>query len=215
MQVCEIPTIGFAIGPDWSTIVLDQRPNRDSLRASLELANAVVDQNRPVEVLFPAEGELEALPIRGALPEKEDIRVIRIEDFDWSPCGGTHCKSTSDVRLILVLGIRKEKSTYRLEFVCGHRAENVALGNAMAVSDVAALLDVGPNEVVNRTRALLDKARAQERTIEDLRDARLASDCERLLAESTADDGTIVVVLTDRTIQELRSLGHKLVDSPA
>ena len=215
VRVCDIPTVGFAIGPDWSTIVLERKPDREFLRKTLELANAVIDEDRPVELLLPSEKGLEELPIRGTLPYKETIRIVRVGDFDWSPCGGTHCKSTADVRLILVSGIRKEKDTYRLEFVCGRRAERLALGNAVAVSSVASLLGVGPNEIVERTRALADKSRAQEKAINELREARVVSDFKRLAAMAKGSGkGFVAQFLADRTIQELRQLGHKLVEQP-
>jgi len=215
IQVCGIPTVGFAIGPDWSTVVLEQKPDELALESALDLANEVVNDDRPIEVLFPTQAELEDLPIRGVLPEKEEIRVIRVGGFDCSPCGGTHCKSTGAVRLIEMLGVRKEKDTHRLEFVCGRRADKISLRNARLVSQVATLLDVGPAEIVDRTRLLLDKSRAREEEINHLKEARLAMDYERLLTLATgADDGIVAAVLEDRTNQEVRQLAHMLVERP-
>ena len=117
--------------------------------------------------------------------------------------------------MIQVLGIRREKDTYRLEFACGSRAVRTSLRNAEAVSDIAVLLDVGPTEVVDRTRALVDKLRAQEKTINELREARLTSDCERMLAAAKEmGHGIVTMILEDRTIQELRQLGHMLIEQP-
>jgi alanyl-tRNA synthetase len=215
IRVCDIPTVGFAIGPDWSTIVLERRPAADELDSVLKLANTVVDESRPVDVLFPTDAELQELPVRGVLPDKETVRIVRVEGFDWSPCGGTHCKTTGDVRLILILGIRKEKDTHRLEFVCGQRAEEVALRYAKAASDVAGLLDVNTGEIVQRTRSLLDKVRLQDATISELREARLLADCERLQSSTTERDGGVISAILDaRTAQEVRQLAHMLVERP-
>ena len=214
IQISDIPTVGFAIGPDWSTIVLGRKPGPDELDSALRLANSVVDENRPVDVLFPSPSELEELPVRGALPDKEAIRIVRVEGFDWSPCGGTHCESTADVRLILVLGIRKEKETYRLEFVCGRRAEDVALKYARDVHDVAAVLDVGAIEIVERTRLILDKLRAQEDVISELREDRLRSDFAQLISTGRSDEGIFTAVLHGRTANEVRQLAHMLVERP-
>lgn len=214
-QICDISTLGFTIGPDWSTIVLEKKPDREALETALTLANSVIDDDRPVEMLFPSARELEELPIRGVPPDKEHIRVVRIEGFDWSPCGGTHSKSTGDVRLIVALGIRKEKDSHRLEFVCGRRAEETALEHARTVSDVGVLLDVGPAEIVERSRALLEKLRVREKTIDELREARLKLDNERLHASIREnDEKTIAVVLDGRSVQELRQLAHLLVEQP-
>ena len=215
VRVCDIPTAGFAIGPDWSTIVLDRKPDDESLQSALELANAVIDEARPIDVLFPTQAELEALPIRGAIPEKEGIRVIRVEGFDWSPCCGTHCKSAGAVRLIEVLGIRREKNSYRLEFVCGRRAERISLRNAKIVGEVAAILDTAATEVVDRTRSLLHKSRAQEEELDRLKEDRLITDRESLLAlADRSGDEIVAVVLPDRSTGEIRRLAHLLVERP-
>jgi alanyl-tRNA synthetase len=215
LEVCDTPTVGFTIGPDWSTIVLETKPEPKSLDSALRLANTIIDEDRPVNVLLPSIDELEEMPIRGILPDKETIRVVRVERFDWSPCGGTHCSTTSDVRLIVLLGIRKEKDTHRLEFVCGRRAEETVLRHASAIAEVAAMLDVGSAEVVERTRSLLEKAQSHESKIEELREARLYSDKERLQA-SVRDSrtGIIATVLDGRTVQEVRQLAHLLVEEP-
>ena len=212
IQVCEIPTVGFTIGPDWSTIVLDRRPSQEDLDSAIELANRVIDEDRRVEVLYPTQEELGTLPIRGALPEKDRIRIVRVGDFDWSPCGGTHSTSTGDVRLILVLGIAKEKNSFRLEFVCGRRAEKIALDRMRSVDGVARILDASPSEVIDRTQQMLDKLRAQESTIEAIREERTRLDADRLLANlDESPDKTVAVKLAGRTINEVRSLAHLLV----
>jgi len=213
VEVCDTPTVGFTIGPDWSTIVLDRKPDSGALSEALDLANSVIDENRSIDVLFPSPSEIRELPIRGALPDKEAIRIVRIDGFDWSPCGGTHCKTTSDVRFIVTLGIHKEKDTFRLEFVCGRRAEAAAVRHANAISDVATMLDVGTAEVVERTRSTLDKMRSYERTIDALREDRLASDLASLLSSVNAGDNAVICsVLYDRSVQEIRQLAQMLVD---
>jgi alanyl-tRNA synthetase len=215
IQVCDIPTVGFTIGPDWSTIVLERKPDSEKLESALTLANTVIDENRRIDVLFPSPQEIQDLPVRGSLPEKDAIRIVSVDGFDWSPCGGTHCKTASDVRLILFLGIHKEKETYRLEFVCGRRASEAALQYANTVSDIASTLNVGAAEVVERTLALVEKVQSHESKIEELREARLTADKERLQA-SVRDDGTGIVaaVLEGRSIQEVRQLAHMLVEQP-
>ena len=53
-----------------------------------------------------------------SLPETGPIviRVIEIEDFDWSPCGGTHAARTGQVGLIAVRSYERAKKMTRLAF---------------------------------------------------------------------------------------------------
>jgi len=54
------------------------------------------------------------------------LRAIEIEAADLQPCGGTHVKSTGQIGMILVRGCGKVRQDWRVEFVCGRRAEQVA-----------------------------------------------------------------------------------------
>lgn len=59
---------------------------------------------------------------KGAAMDLEDLRIIRIGDLDANPCGGTHLRSLSELQVLKILGIDKEKTWIRLRFVCGNRA---------------------------------------------------------------------------------------------
>ena len=213
VQTANASTEWFAIGPDWSTIVLNTKLTLEQLDQSLELANSVVDEDRTIDVLFPSTGELEKMPIRGSIPTKERVRIVRIEEFDWSPCGGTHCSTTGDVRLVAVLGTRWEKGQFRIEFVCGKRAEAFALQSAKTVAETAALLDVGRSEVVERTKSLLAKLRDCEQKISDMQEARIAHDANTLLADTgNMPSGIVAKVLENYTVHDLRRLAHMVIE---
>jgi alanyl-tRNA synthetase len=212
IEVCDTATVGFTIGPDWSTIVIERKPDAGLLRRALELANTVIAENRPVTTTFPTDAELKALPLRSRPPAGKRVRIVHVEGFDRSPCGGTHCTSTGDVRLIGVLGIRKEKQ-YRVEFVCGDRATRVFLGNLETIGDLSSLLEVGPGEVRERVGALLAKSRDQENRLRELRDNLMDYECKRLLGQADEFGGTIAAVLDNWTTGETRKLAHKLVEA--
>ena len=50
------------------------------------------------------------------------IRVIDVEGFDRSPCGGTHVRGSGEIGMIAILGYERYKGGTRVEFVCGGRA---------------------------------------------------------------------------------------------
>jgi alanyl-tRNA synthetase len=54
------------------------------------------------------------------------LRAIEIEGADLQPCGGTHVRSTGQIGMILVRGCGKVRQDWRVEFVCGRRAEQFA-----------------------------------------------------------------------------------------
>ena len=52
--------------------------------------------DRELERRLPP-AELAAMKLRRDPKVDADIRVIAIGDFDYSPCGGTHCARTSQL----------------------------------------------------------------------------------------------------------------------
>jgi len=90
-----------------------------------DLANQIIYENRKINVLYLSEEEINNFSLRKE-PKKRtsnnDIRVIEIENFDLSPCGGTHLKSTSEIGIIKIISFEKYKGNYRVNFLCGRKA---------------------------------------------------------------------------------------------
>ena len=76
------------------------------------------------------------------------MRAIEIEGVDLQPCGGTHVKRTAQIGMILVRKCSKIRQDWRLEFVCGRRAERVAREDARRLRHVAEKLGCAPDDVV-------------------------------------------------------------------
>jgi len=54
------------------------------------------------------------------VPEVEGaLRVVAVEDFDTTACGGTHVAHTGEIGIIKVLRVEKRGDTVRVEFGVG------------------------------------------------------------------------------------------------
>ena len=62
-------------------------------RAEAE-ANRIVWEDRPVSIRFATPEEAAALPLRKEPTRSGPLRLIEVEDFDLSACGGTHVART-------------------------------------------------------------------------------------------------------------------------
>ena len=87
-----------------------------------KMSNQLIQQNRTIDIIFVDEKAAATLPLRKKPERSGIIRVIKIGDFDWSACGGTHCKATSEVGLIKVLGVEKLRGHALVKFLAGTRA---------------------------------------------------------------------------------------------
>ena len=122
------------------------------------------------------------------------LRLIEVEDFDVSACGGTHVARTGAIGIIAVAGAEKFKGGTRLEFLCGGRALAGfhALGDSVAAS--VRLLSVLPAELPAAIERLQTDARELRRQIKDLQ-ARLAGHEAASLADGAESVGSIRVVV--------------------
>jgi len=122
-----LPTVSFHLGAEICTIDLKGgEPSRDQLIGAQRAANKVIFEDRPVTVRYGTREQLARLGVRKEVEREGLLRAIEIESADLQPCGGTHVKSTGQIGMILVRGCSKVRQDWRVEFVCGRRAEQFA-----------------------------------------------------------------------------------------
>lgn len=123
VRLANAPTVSFHMGAETSTIDVElTQPSASIMQEVEELASRIVFEDRPVHALTVQPEELTALGVRKRSQREGEIRVIAVEDFDRSPCGGTHVRCSGEIGVISILGHERYKGGTRLEFVCGRRA---------------------------------------------------------------------------------------------
>ena len=122
-----LPTVSFHLGEEICTIDLHGgEPLRDQLIGAQRAANKVIFEDRPIGVRYGTREQLAGLGVRKEVEREGLLRAIEIEGADLQPCGGTHVKSTGQIGMILVRGCNRVRQDWRVEFVCGRRAEQAA-----------------------------------------------------------------------------------------
>ena len=115
-------TVGFHLGSLASTIDLDRELPPPSLSAAEDDANRVVWEDRAVAVRFATAEEAAAMPLRKEPQRSGSLRLIDVEGYDLSACGGTHVARTGAVGLIAISSWERFRGGLRVEFLCGGRA---------------------------------------------------------------------------------------------
>jgi len=213
IQACGAETRSFHLGLDSSTIDIElQSPTEALMRSAEDIANGVVFDDRQMRVHIVNDEEAARLPLRKESAVHGTIRVIEIEDFDWSPCGGTHAARTGQVGLIAVRSFERAKKMTRVEFVCGRRAlQDYRLAHNTAVR-VARLFsadrDSSPDLVA---KALEENKELKRRTHALLEMAMTAEALESLAAVApTRGFKLIHAVFDGRDFEEVRMLASKI-----
>lgn len=121
-QTSGLKTLSFHTGSEVSTIDLDvARLDTDQIYSAEDLAASIIFENRPVKIYFTDEARLDHVPIRKPTGRTGRIRIVEIEGFDTSACGGTHVRHTGEVGLIKVRKWERVHKKARVEFYCGKR----------------------------------------------------------------------------------------------
>ena len=161
-----------------------------------ELVNEQVQANVPVGRM---EMNLDEALKSGAMTlfgEKygDRVRVVKIGDFSTELCGGTHLDSTGqlgffkvDTKGAVASGVR------RIEAVAGGAALDAVVRRERVLREAAEILKIGPTEVPQRLRKLLDEQKAMEKELATLQGQLAASKADDLVAAARQVNGVAVV----------------------
>jgi alanyl-tRNA synthetase len=166
-------TVSFHLGAETSTIDLDsERVGAKQIEEAEELANRVVFENRPVQISFRPAAEAQQLDLRKPTFREGDIRLVEVEGFDLSACGGTHVSGTGGVGVICVRKVERAKGLTRVEFVCGGRAQRRARQDFAILSEAARLFSTGlenvPELISKQAQELREAGKSQLKLVEEL-----------------------------------------------
>src|SRR4029450_4532382 len=124
----------------------DRIPDAE-LAAAEELANHLIDDDPAIRAWFPAPDELATLKLRRDPKVSADIRIVSIGDFDFSPCGGTHCARTSQLGTIRITSSERYKGMTRVTFTAGRRGRSELFARDQVLRGLATQFSCGPAEV--------------------------------------------------------------------
>lgn len=217
IQAAGANTIGFHLSADTVTIDLD-RPALDpeSLAAAETLANQIVQENRTViaKVARPEDiGHIRSRRLPDSMP-KGGLRLIEIDGFDTTACGGTHVKQTGEIGLIKILRVEKRGEKTRIEFCCGQRALRDYQLKHQIAARLSATLTCGIAELPAAVERLQQSQREALRAAKSA--ASRALDLEvALYAGKLRDQQTpriVTEVFNDRSPDEARQLALRLAE---
>jgi alanyl-tRNA synthetase len=144
-------------------------------------------------------------PVRGGT-----LRLVEVEKFDLSACGGTHVARTGGIGVIAVASWERFKGGQRISFLCGGRA----LAGYRAFRDTSAgavrLLSVLPEELPASIERLQAEAKEQKRVL-----TALNTDLSRYKAEEFAASAVDIRLKTDSSDAPVRRLVARAVDTDA
>ncbi len=190
-----LPTVSFHLGAELCSIdVRGREPTQEILDGAAAAANEIVYEDRAVNVKYGTAEELAAAGVRKTVDRSGALRAIEIEGVELQPCGGAHVRRTGQIGMIVLRGVSRIRKDWRVEFVCGRRAERLAREDFAMLIGIAKRLNCSLAETVSAAERVVTERdlhfKSARASIEKLAgiDARAAVE----QAESGADGVRVV-----------------------
>jgi alanyl-tRNA synthetase len=187
-------------------------PTSEVIERAVELANNVIWEDRAIAIRNVTPGEATELALRKEPARAGDLRLIEIEGFDLTPCGGTHAYRTGEVGMIAVRSWERAKGLTRIEFVAGLRALADYRKANKSARDVAALFSTGRDDAPQYAAQMVEEHKELNRRVRALEEVVAGVEAEKLLA--TAADGVVTHLFDGRDAESLKKLAYALISHP-
>lgn len=203
-------TRSFHLGEEVSTLEIGLREiSEEDISRVEERANAIVFEDRDIKTYFVAEADISSIPLRRP-PKKEGlIRVVEVDGFDYSACGGTHCQRTGEIGLIKTLKWEKIRGNLRFEFLCGFRAVKDYAWKNRVLFEVATKLSAHERDVPLAIEKNVAENKNLKKKIRQLQEKLAAFEAEEIGRRSAGK--MVTAVLSDKSPDEARLLALNVI----
>jgi alanyl-tRNA synthetase len=189
-----VRTESFHMGAAASSIDLAREVSATELEQAEDEANRIVWEDRMVHIRFATAEEAAAMPLRKESLRTGPLRLIDVEDFDLSACGGTHVARTGAIGIIAIGGSEKFRSGSRVEFLCGGRALDRFRLWRDSMAATQRHLSVAPEEMAAAVERMQADAKAQQKIVRGMQEKLATQEAQGLIAKGTRAGDRLVIV---------------------
>ncbi|HEX2456748.1 MAG TPA: DHHA1 domain-containing protein [Vicinamibacterales bacterium] len=215
-RLLQVRTVSFHLGAISSTIDLAREISPKEIERVEAESNRIVWEDRPVSIRFADEEEAARLPLRKEPTRGGRLRLIDVEQFDLSACGGTHVARTGAIGVIAVSGWEKFRGGSRVEFVCGGRALHAHRQLRDTIAASIRLLSVLPQELPGAIERLQNDGKEQRRRVKDLQTELAGHQAGALAAaaETIGNARVVIASLEGWDAPGLKTIASAIVERP-
>lgn len=177
----------------------------------------IIRQARPIVTHLASRETIADYPLRKPPSVSGEIRVVEIQDYDWSACAGTHVRNTAELGLLKIKSWEKNKKYTRVTFLVGSRALRDYQFLDRMTRDLCRSLSIAvPTlpQYVDRTHEEMSSLRKQLKVQQE---QLLEIEAQELLTHSSIRLGSVQVVRSifgGRSLEELKLLAAKVAAHP-
>ena len=195
-------------------------PSRETLtleeaHAVEDFANSIVFENRAIRTYFRSEDEIASIPLRRTPKKKGRIRIVEIDGFDYTPCGGTHCHHTGEIGLIKTGRWEKIRGRIRVQFLCGSRALSEYRWKSETVEALADRFSARGEDILSLVTKQEDEMKELKRKVTEVTARILHVEAHELLSKASLKGEVKVVkgIFQNRPSEDLKTLATMITES--
>jgi len=202
-------TVGFHLGEEIVTIDITMSEiDLDEINKVELMCNKIIQSNFKVKSYFVAKDSISSLPVRKPPTVDSDIRIVEIEGYDFSPCGGTHVSNTGEIGLLKIRKWEKYKGNTRVEFICGNRALNDYQWKSDYIKSMALMMSSKDKDVLSKVEKIYQDKLMLEKELTSLKSDLITLRSQTLLSDYEDINGFRVIcnTFTNETFKDLSFL---------
>ena len=206
IELYDFETVSVHLGEDYGAIEINQPSlEEDQLLKAEQLSNEYILQSLPIEIIFADEQEAQKLPLRKKPSRQGTIRIIKIGEIDYSACGGTHCYNSSEVGLIKIINIEKQRGKALINFLAGTKAKEDYDKRFEVTDTLSKQLTCAVDELKLRFDKILEENKMYRQQLGQLQNELLPIKINEAAAKSESSNGKNFVCI------EVDSMDSKMV----
>ncbi len=182
----------------------------EELAQAEEMANRIVFKNCTLKTYFVDSPE--SVPFRRPPKVEGQIRVVEIDGYDYSACGGTHVLQAGMVGMLKIIRTERINQKTRIHFTAGWQTLAFLQETQKCAQKAAVYLATGVNDLPSAVEKLSAELKSAQHELKSLRELKLEIEAEKMVqhAEEVDEKWLITKLFENRPPAELRLLGLKL-----
>lgn len=206
-------TVGFHLSESYTTIDLDIAITDEMIVKAEHLSNKIIYENKKVTANTYSYDEALKLNLRKSPIELDYLRIITVEGYDLSACGGTHVNYTGEIGIIKVTKTEKYKNGTRLEFLCGKRALDDYITKNKNILDLSSLLTCRADMLFDNFEKVLNENKKLKKDVGNLNNELNGFKAKEYKLNATVNKGiSYVIALSDNDVKDLRFICSKIIE---
>jgi alanyl-tRNA synthetase len=208
-------TISFHLGEQSLTIDIDQSGlTPETIFSAEQFANRIIFENRDIIDHMVSKSQINQFPIRKPPTVDDHIRILEIKDFDYSPCGGTHCSKSGEIGILKIRRYENYKGGTRIHFACGFRALKDYQEKTGLLKQISKSLSTAEADLAQNITKLKEDLKTLTGERNDLNKKLLDYEADWLFSEGKQQANIRLVkkIFKNRQLKEIKLLARKIVE---